>query len=43
MTTLFTRIKSTEGYNSSMNLVFIGDRFEDPTFYTNDEFEEYNM
>lgn len=43
MTTLVTRIKSTEGYNSSMNLVFIGERFEDSTFYTNDEFEEYNM
>lgn len=43
MTTLVSQIKSVEGYNTSMNLVFIGERFEDSSFYTNDDFKEYNM
>lgn len=43
MTTLVTNIKGTEGYNTSMDVIFIGGEFEDPAFYRNDEFADYNF
>lgn len=40
--TLITKIKSADGYQASMDIALIGNP-QDPTFYQNDEFTDYNM
>lgn len=40
--TLITKIKSTDGYQASMEIALIGYP-QDSTFYRNDEFASYNM
>lgn len=42
-TTLVTRIKSAEGYKSSMPIVFIGDEIKDDTFDNLSDFHQYGL
>lgn len=43
LSSLLTRIRSTDGYNMRTPVVFIGDTISDSAFYKNDEFKRYNF
>ncbi|WP_455615424.1 glucosyltransferase domain-containing protein [Eisenbergiella sp.] len=42
-TTMITQIKSVEGYRNGMNVIFIGEKISDESFYGNDLMASYNV